>query len=191
MYWIAFIFAFLLIIAKPSRHSWFRGREYVWKYEIYFSTFLVIFLNSVRTSYSVAEDLSVIIFGDGHIMETLAITAVLLIVLLFFIGDYYITCAKTLFEVQGEGDYETNTWLTGEWKVIWLYIFMSDLCLCMLLLLQKLANNVVDLLFASYEVSVGILIASFAIKWVVCLPLIIFGAYKIFDKIFHQKILLM
>ena len=191
MYWIAFIFAFLLIITKPSRHSWFRGREYIWKYEIYFSTFLVIFLYSVITSYSVAEDLAFIIFGGGHVMETLAITAVLLIVLLFFIGDYYITCAKNLFEVQGEGDYETNTWLTGEWKVMWLYIFMSDFCLCIMFLLQKLANNVVDRLLSSYEVSVGILIASFAIKWVVCLPLIIFGAYKVFDTIFHEKIMLM
>ena len=71
MYWIAFIFAFLLIIAKPSRYSVFRGREYVWKYAIYFSTFVAIFLYSVITSYSAAEELSFIIFGGGHVMEKL------------------------------------------------------------------------------------------------------------------------
>ena len=191
MYWIPFIFALLLIIVKPSKLSVLRGREYIWEYRIYFSTFLVIFIYSVTTAYSAAEDLSVIIFGDGHVMETLAVTAVILIVLLFFIGDYYITCAKTLFDKHGEGNYETNTWLTGEWKVMLLYVIMSDVCLCMLLLLQKLANNVVDLLLGAYEESVAILIASFALKWVLCLPIIIYSAYKVFDTIFYEKIMQM
>ena len=197
MFWFIGILTIILAVALRifTIVTFIKGDEIFWRLSLYVLQIMGMFNAWVVLINTMSSNLLDLVLKDNYYGEKLSITAaltvVLTIILMFFALNYYLKCTNVFFSVYGGGYFEKSVWHTGKWKAMMLYGITGFLCINAIGLLQKFVIFVVDGLCAPYIVLQGVLIMSFAVKWIVAFPLIVYAAYKVFDTVYCNKVLSM